>query len=452
MARLKMPTKLDNLKRKAVLSFNPHPAQQEIAEAILTKRRVVVRAGRRMGKSSLAINLILREAVMNPGRYWIIAPEYTQVKSIYWRGLVDEYVPKELIVKKNDNELILEIMTKTPGKTSIIEFKGSDREDKLRGAGLQGVVLDEYAFQKDTVWDKIVSPMLMQTGGWALFITTPNGVSNHFKKFWDNAVALESEPKSDWATFHFSSYDYRGPDYERMHRDLDEERKRLTPEYFTQEYLAEFAKFTGQIYTMFDPNKHITDFEVNEDWTFYRSIDFGATDPNAVSFIGVDKDGVHYFFDEIYMGDLRTSELAEMIKNKSAHRYFTATYADSAAKQSIIDLQQYGIYSIPVKKNQAAKETGSRQWILAGIDRVQQLLKDDKIIIHPRCKATIHELQSYSWRKDRMGESVNLPEDRNNHILDELRYYVMMFQSGQFGEEEEFNYLGTKIVDTMVGY
>ena len=310
-----------------------------------------------------------------------------------------------------------------------------------------------YAFQKDSVWDKIVSPMLLQTGGWALFITTPNGVANHFKKFWDAAVALEADNHPDWATFHFTSYDYRGPDWERIHRDLDVERKRLTEEYFTQEYLAEFAKFTGQIYTMFDPNKHIQEFDVrDEEWTFYRSIDFGATDPNAVSFIGVDKDGVHHIFDEIYMGDLRTSELAEMIKDKSAHRYFTATYADSAAKQSIIDLQQYGIYATPVKKNQAAKETGSRQWILAGIDRVQQLLKDDKIIIHPRCKATIKEFQSYSWRKDRMGEAVNLPQDTNNHILDELRYYVMMYQSGQGLEEEEFNYLGNRFVDPVVGY
>jgi Terminase RNAseH like domain/Terminase large subunit, T4likevirus-type, N-terminal len=448
-----MATKLDSLKKKAVLKFHPHPAQAEIADALLTKKRVVVRAGRRMGKSALAINTTLREAVHNPGRYWIVAPEFTQVKSIYWRGLVDEYVPKELIVKKNDNELILEIMTQVPGKTSIIEFKGSDREDKLRGAGLQGVVLDEYAFQKENVWDKIISPMLLQTGGWALFITTPNGVANHFKKFWDDAVAMQADGSQDWATFHFTSYDYRGPDYERVHKDLDEERKRLTEEYFTQEYLAEFAKFTGQIYTMFDPNKHIQDFDIRDDeWTFYRSIDFGATDPNAVSFIGVDKDGVHHFFDEIYMGDMRTSELAEMIKDKSAHRYYTATYADSAAKQSIIDLRQYNIYATPVKKNAAAKETGSRQWILAGIDRVQQLLKDDKIIVHPRCKATIKEFQSYSWRKDRMGDAVNLPEDRNNHILDEVRYYVMMYQSGQGAEEEEFNYLGKRYSDSVVGY
>lgn len=445
--------RLDSLKQTAVLDFKPHPAQQEIADAIIDYKRVVVRAGRRMGKSALALNLVFREAMMNPGRYWIIAPEYTQVKSIYWRGLVDDYIPREIIVKKNDNELILEIMTSDPNKNSIIEFKGSDREDKLRGAGLDGVVLDEYAFQKETVWDKIVSPMLLQTGGWALFITTPNGVANHFKEFWDSAAALEAEGSEIWKTFHFTSYDYKGPEWQRVHRELDEEKKRMTEEYFTQEYLSEFAKFTGQIYTAFDPNKHIQDFDIREDeWTFFRSIDFGATDPTAVSFIGVDKDGVHYIFDELYMSDIRTSELAELIKDKSAHRYFTATYGDSAAKQSIIDLGQYGIYAIPVKKNLAAKETGSRQWILAGIERLQQLFKDDKIIVHPRCKATIKEIQSYSWRKDRTGEAVNLPEDKNNHILDELRYYVMMYQAGQFAEAEKFNYLGNQVADPVTGY
>ena len=95
------------------------------------------------------------------------------------------------------------------GKTSVIEFKGSDREDKLRGAGLKGVVLDEYAFQKESDWDKVVGPMLVQTDGWAIFITTPNGVANHFKKFWDDAVAFETDNENQklWKTFHFTSYD-----------------------------------------------------------------------------------------------------------------------------------------------------------------------------------------------------------------------------------------------------
>lgn len=432
---------------EVTLAFNPHGGQEDIADATIDHRFVVVRAGRRFGKSALALNIVLREAVNTPGRYWIIAPEYTQAKSIYWRDLVSQFVPKDLMVKRNDNELILEIKTLHEGKTSIIEFKGSDREDKLRGAGLMGVVLDEFAFQKEHVWNKIIGPMLVQTNGWALFITTPNGVANHFKKFWDDAVALEAEGDPDWKTFHFSSYD--NPLIPK--ENLDKERIRLTPEFFEQEYMAEFAKFVGLIYTDFDEKLHVHPFEVDENWTFYRSVDFGATDPDAVPFMGVDKDGVIHIFDEIYMSNLYTSEFAELIKQKSAHRYFTASYGDSAAKQSIMDLSTYGIYLIPVKKNAAVTETSSRNWIIAGIDRVRQLIKENKIIVHPRCKGTIKEFMSYSWRKDRLGEAVNLPEDKNNHLMDAVRYFVMMYQMGQ-QQEETMNYLNKGVVDSVTGY
>lgn len=439
-----MATKLDTIKGKktATIGFEPHPAQAEIADAAAKYRYIVVRSGRRFGKSALALNIVLREALTNPGRYWIIAPEYTQAKSIYWRDLVDEYIPPEIIIKKNDNELILEIMSAVPGKKSVIEFKGSDREDKLRGAGLKGVVLDEYAFQKEYVWDKVVGPMLVQTNGWAIFITTPNGVANHFKKFWDDAVAMEAEGSDLWKTFHFTSYD--NPHIPRD--NLDAERARLTEEFFTQEYLAEFAKFTGLIFTGFDDKKHVKEFEVDENWTFYRALDFGAVDPDAMPFIGVDKDGVIHIFDEIYISALYTSELAELIKQKSAHRYFVATYADSAGKQQIMDLSTYGIYCVPVKKNTGE---GNQNWIVAGINRVHQLIKEDKIIVHPRCKGMIKEFMSYSWRKDRLGAAVNLPEDKNNHLIDALRYFVISYQHSQ--EDEVTSYM-QKPVDSVVGY
>lgn len=429
-------------KNEVTLDFQPHSGQMDVAEATLDHRYVVVRAGRRFGKSSLALNIVLREALANPGRYWIIAPEYKQAKSIYWRDLVDEYIPEPLIIKKNDNELILEIRTLKGDQKSIIEFKGSDNENSLRGAGLKGVVLDEYAFQKDYVWDKIVGPMLVQTNGWALFITTPNGVANHFKKFWDDAVDLEAQGDKEWATFHFTSYDNPLIKTE----NLDAEKARLTEEFFEQEYMAEFAKFVGLIYTGFEDSKHIQAFEVDENWAFYRAIDFGATDPDAVPFIGVDKDGVIHIFDEIYASNLYTSELAELIKQKSAHRYFISTYADSAGKQSIMDLSTYGIYSIPVKKNTGE---GNKNWIVAGIDRVHQLLKENKIIIHPRCKGLIKEFMSYSWRKDRLGGALNIPEDKNNHLLDALRYFVVSYQ---YNDEEDFKSYLKKPVDPTTGY
>ena len=433
---------LEKLKQKqeVTLDFNPDKGQKEIADAILEHKRVVVRAGRRFGKSALALNIVFREALHNPGRYWVIAPEYRMAKSIYWRDLVDTYIPKELIIQKNENDLILRIRA-LDGNESVIEFKGSDNENSLRGAGLRGVVLDEYAFQKQYVWDKIVSPMLVQTDGWAIFITTPNGVSNHFKKFWDDAVAEEAKG-GDWRTFHFSSYD--NPLIKK--ENLDKERDRLTPEYFEQEYMAEFAKFVGLIYTEFDNNIHVQNFEVDESWSFYRAIDFGVVDPNAVPFIGVDKDGIIHIYDELYVGDLHTSELAELIKQKSAHRYFIATYADSAGKQSIADLSQHGVYCVPVKKNTGE---GNREWLHATIREVHQLLRDKKIIVHPRCKGVIKEFMSYSWKKDRLGEAVNIPEDKNNHLMDAIRYFVVSYKGN---EEVEFKSYLNQPVDTKTGY
>lgn len=445
-----MTAGLDAIKKRKEVSvgdkFAPHAGQWAIADAFNEgAQRVVVRAGRRFGKSALALNLVLREALQNPGRYWIIAPEYRQAKTIYWRDLVDEFIPEQLIIRKNDAELIIELLSLVDGKKSVIEFKGSDNENTLRGAGLKGVVLDEFAFQKEHVWSKIVSPMLVQTNGWALFITTPNGVANHFKTFWDDAVAREADGDKDWRTFHFTSYDNTLEPH--MKENLDKERLRLSPEFFEQEYMAEFAKFVGLIYTGFDEARHVQNFEVDENWTFYRAIDFGATDPDAVPFIGVNRDGVIHVFDEIYMSNLYTSEFAELIKQKSAHRYFVATYADSAGKQQIMDLGTYGIHCIPVKKNTGE---GNKNWIIAGIDRVHQLLKDGKIVVHPRCKGLIKEFMSYSWRKDRLGEAVNLPEDKNNHLLDAFRYFVISYQGET--EDQPVNYLYKGVADPLTGY
>ena len=155
-----------------------------------------------------------------------------------------------------------------------------------------------------------------------------------------------------------------------------------------------------------------------------------------------------YIYDEIYINDIHTSELAELIKQKSAHHYFIGTYADSSGKQLIMDLSEYGVYSTPVKKNTGE---GNRQWIIAGINQIQQRFKEDKIVIHPRCKATIKEYMSYSWRKDRLGEAVNLPEDKNNHIIDENRYFFAMYK-GMSTDEEELNYLNRGVVDSVTGY
>jgi hypothetical protein len=46
-----------------------------------------------------------------------------------------------------------------------------------------GLVFDEAAFCQENAWQQVLRPMLSDRGGWAMFITTPNGCNWFFDLF-----------------------------------------------------------------------------------------------------------------------------------------------------------------------------------------------------------------------------------------------------------------------------
>ena len=57
-------------------------------------------------------------------------------------------------------------------------------------------------------------------------------------------------------------------------------------------------------------------------------------------------------------------------------------------------------------------------------------LKKQKIIVDNNCKNVIMELTIHKNREDKQGNSLNMPEDRNNHAIDAIRY-GMQFQMNE---------------------
>ena len=49
-------------------------------------------------------------------------------------------------------------------------------------------------------------------------------------------------------------------------------------------------------------------------------------------------------------------------------------------------------------------------------------LKGFELIVDPKCKGLIQELGSYKWKVDKFDNPLNIPEDKNNHYIDALRY------------------------------
>jgi len=118
------------------------------------------------------------------GRYAYVAPYYAQSKTIAWDYLVRFSQP--VLKRANQSELWVELMN-----GARIRLFGADNPDALRGLYLDGVVLDEYADMKPSIFGAVLRPLLSDRKGWATFIGTPKG-HNAFWEVYNNATQDKS--------------------------------------------------------------------------------------------------------------------------------------------------------------------------------------------------------------------------------------------------------------------
>ena len=131
-------------------------AKQKLVFRHPARFRVLV-AGRRFGKSYMAVLLLLYEALEEPDAIvWYIAPTYRQGKEILWK-MLKKLVPLEYVYTLNETDLSMQLRN-----GSVIAIKGSDNPDSLRGVGLRFAALDEYAYQEADTWFEVVRPMLRE--------------------------------------------------------------------------------------------------------------------------------------------------------------------------------------------------------------------------------------------------------------------------------------------------
>jgi len=85
---------------------------------------------------------------------------------------------------------------------------------------------------------------------------------------------------------------------------------------------------------------------------------------------------------------------------------------DSSEPKSIAELRGYGIEALAARKGPGSVNFGI------------QYLKQFQIIIDRKCQNAINEIQLYQWKKDKDGNVINVPVDKNNHFMDQIRYAI----------------------------
>ena len=154
-----------------------------------------------------------------------------------------------------------------------------------------------------------------------------------------------------------------------------------------------------------DTEKYKNTFEL-----IRRGLDFGySSDPSAFLQFNVNlKTKQIVVFDEFGATELTNEMLANELKKRIEP--YALIKADAAEPKSIAELNNLGINAIPAQKGPDS--------VLHGI----KWLKGFEIIVDPKCKGLIEELGLYRWKVDKLDNPLNIPEDKNNHYIDALRY------------------------------
>lgn len=114
---------------------------------------------------------------------------------------------------------------------------------------------------------------------------------------------------------------------------------------------------------------------------------------------------------EAYMVGCEIDQLPDLFDRVPDSRKWFIT-ADSARPETISYMRNHGFQKI----NPAIKGPGSLE---DGIE----FLKSYDIVVHPRCQHLIDELTLYRYKTDPItGDVLPYLEDKNNHVIDALRY------------------------------
>jgi len=306
------------------------------------QRWAVIVAHRRCGKTVACINDLLLRAI-NEGkenaRYAYIAPYYAQAKSIAWDYLMRYSEPVR--VNHNISELWVELMN-----GSRIRLFGGDSPDSLRGNYLDGVIIDEMADTKPSLWGEVIRPLLADRRGWAVFIGTPKGHNTFYDIF-----QYASINPNEW----YSKVLRASQTNIIAQEELDDALKLMTVDQYQQEFECSFeAAILGAIYgvemRLLTDADRITKVECDPMFPVHTAWDLGFNDATAI------------WWYQVVHGEIRVLDYHE------AHGQPIVYYANQIKERPY----EYGTHWLPHDARAKTLASGGKSIIEQLIDKLPQ--------------------------------------------------------------------------------
>lgn len=382
--------------------------QTEIANCP-TRFRVVV-AGRRGGKTFLAMRELARFARVPNSVVWYLTGSRQQAKSLVWSKLKKKLKALNWIANTNESELKLELVN-----GSQICLKSAEQGDNLRGESLNFICLDEFCdLDLDEIWSQIIRPSLADKRGHALFIGTPKAANQAAKDLFDNGLT-----RANWASFTYTTAEGGFVDAE----EIEQAREDLSPKVFKQEYEASWENFAGVIFGDFGEHNIREVRKPTSTEPVFIGMDFNITPVSAV--VGRQTANGIEIYDEIFIDNSNTTELIDEIRNRYPTNPVTVWPDPSGVQRKT---SANGNTDIKLLEIAGFQTRYHRQHPLVR-DRINAgnslfFLRPDgttRFSIDPSCKKTIKALRNWAYKE---GTMVPNKDDGWDHACDALTYMI----------------------------
>ena len=399
------------------------------------KRNRWVFGGNRSGKTECgAVEVVYLATGLHPYKKnkptegWVVSLSRQVQRDVAQKKIL-QYLPPSYIEKivmvsggqdSAENGIIDFILVRSAcGGMSKIGFKSCDQgREKFQGASLDYVWFDEeppfdiYIESKMRVLDRcgeIFGTMTPLKGLTWVYNTIYLNDKND-KEVWYETM--------EWADNPYLSK-----------KEIESMTRSMSAEEIESRRYGKFVQNGGMVYGEFDENENVIEpFNIPPDWQDMISIDPGLHNPLSAHFYAVDFDGNVYVVAEHYASGLSVEqhaqkifEIAKRLGWKTDGKGNLCALIDSAANQRTLASEKNVVELF--YENHILCNPKVNKDLLSGISVVKSYLRNAqgqrRLFIFKNCTNLIRELKSYWWSD---GDN---PIKKDDHCLDEMRYYLM---------------------------
>lgn len=399
------------------LRLKPHPGQ---SRALLSNKRFIfIFAGTQGGKTSFLPWWLVQEITRCGGGDYIAATssyDLFKLKFLPEMRTVFEHILKRGRYWAGDK--IIELMNPATGQFEAktandpmwgrIILRSASSQGGLESATAKAAILDECGqdeFSLET-WEAVLRRLSLSRGRVC-------GGTTLYNMGWTKTEIYDAwaDGDPDIDVIQFPSY--VNPAFPRA--EYDRAKSKMQGWRFDMFYDGKFTKPAGLIYSDFEDSMLVDPFPVPADWPRVVGLDFGGANTAKLFMAQNPADERWYIYHEILSGGKSTAEHAAELMGLLPDGLHGVDIA-GGAKGETQQRMDWGAAGVRVHEPKIPD-------VEAGIDRVTQLIKSDRLRVFRSLSGLRDELGRYSRKVDPGGNPMDEIKDKNTfHRLDALRY------------------------------